>query len=556
MRAAATVVALGAGVTLAGAGPAVAGEAAAQAGATQSGAAQTGATQSGAAQVGRVAGVDWKACSAATLTGVPADQVKLYSCARYRVPVDHDDATLGTIDIALLKRAAKEPAKRIGSLFLNPGGPGGSGLRMPIAGAGYFQPPVLDRFDLIGFDPRGVGASNPLRCFTTAEDASEVMDSMAAVPRTRAEISATLAAYKDYGQFCKNNAGALLNHMSTKDVVRDLDQLRAAVGDQKLSYVGFSYGTLIGSTYAAMFPKQTRAIVIDGNVDPQLRTTDGVTYDLQRAQGFEISLDAFLKRCDQAGDRCAFSSGDPRAKFDELREYLKDQPIQLPGQAQKLDLGAFVGGVSSALYSPAGFASLAEDLQKAYDVIHPLAAQPQGVAPGGLKVLGPGKNGHVDLAPDSPYTGDDSYFGVNCADKPMRISQAQVPGIAGQADRQSPTFGRYQVFSDIAGCPVWPSAKKSDRYSGPWHASTDVPVVVVSNLYDPATQYAFGRKMAAELGNSRLLSVDSFGHCILGRALGVDQAVAGYLTDLTVPAEGQVFQPNTQPFQAARTAQG
>ncbi|WP_328610104.1 alpha/beta hydrolase [Amycolatopsis sp. NBC_00345] len=567
MRAAALVVALGAGTALAGAGSAAAtpaaaagGVQAAQAGAAQIGAAQAGATQAGAAQVGRVAGVAWGTCPDGTLTGVPADQLKLYSCARYRVPVDHDNAALGTIDIALLKRAAKVPAQRIGSLFLNPGGPGGSGLRMPIAGSAYFQPQVLDRFDLIGFDPRGVGDSNPLRCFTTAEDANEVFGAMTPVPLSRGEISTTLSAYKDYGQFCKNNAGALLNHMSTKDVVRDLDQLRAAVGDQKLTYVGFSYGTLIGSTYAAMFPKQARAIVIDGNVDPQLRTTDGVTYDLQRAQGFEISLDGFLKRCDQAGDRCAFSSGDPRAKFDELRAYLKDQPVKLPG-GQSLDINGFTGSVSSALYSPAGFGYLAEDLQTLYDAIHPAGAQPQSpqshaAVSHGLKTLASGKSGLADLAPDSPYTSDDSYFGVNCADKPMAISQAQVPGIAGKADRQSPTFGRYQVFSDIAACPVWPSAKKSDRYSGPWHANTDVPVLVVSNFYDPATQYAFGKSMAAELGNSRLLSVDSFGHCILGDALGVDQAAADYLIDLKVPAEGQVFQPNTQPFEAPAAARG
>ncbi|WP_091613327.1 alpha/beta hydrolase [Amycolatopsis saalfeldensis] len=539
MRAAALVVALGAGAALTGAGSA--------------GAATAAGIQ--AAQAEAVAGVAWGACPEGTLAGVPADQLKLYSCARYRVPVDHDNAALGTIDIALLKRAAKVPAQRIGSLFLNPGGPGGSGLRMPIAGSGYFPGPVLDRFDLIGFDPRGVGDSNPLRCFTTAEDAGEVLGSTTPVPLSRSEISTTLAAYKDYGQFCKNNAGALLNHMSTKDVVRDLDQLRAAVGDQKLTYVGFSYGTLIGSTYAAMFPKQTRAIVIDGNVDPQLRTTDGVAYDLQRAQGFEISLDAFLKRCDQAGDKCAFSSGDPRAKFDELRASLRQQPIQLPG-GQTVDISTFTGGVSGTLYSPSGFGYLAADLQTLYDAIHPLAAQSQSAAPHRLKTLGTAKNGLADLAPDSPYTGDDSYFGVNCADKPMAISQAQVPGIAGQADRQSPTFGRYQVFSDIAACPVWPSAKKSDRYSGPWHANTDVPVLVISNFYDPATQYAFGRRMAAELGNSRLLSVDSFGHCILGGSRTVDQTVAEYLTDLKVPAEGQVFQPDTQPFETPATARG
>lgn len=501
------------------------------------------------AVVGATAAVNWGTCSSDTLAGVPADQVKFYSCARYRVPIDHDNASLGTIDIALLKRAARTPDKRVGSLFLNPGGPGGSGLRMPISGQYYFQPQVLDRFDLVGFDPRGVGQSNPLRCFTTQEDADEVFGAQIPVPLTRAEISGTLASYRDYGRFCKNNAGSLLNHMSTKDVVRDLDTLRAAVGDQKLTFVGFSYGTLIGSTYTSMFPKQSRAIVIDGNVDPALRTSDGVQYDRERAQGFEISLDGFLKRCDQVGAKCAFSDGTPRAKFDELREYLRKQPITIPGGGT-VDINAFTGGVSSVLYSPSAFPGLAEDLQALYTVIHPAGAQAQTLQAKPLKVLTGGKQGLADQNPDSPYTSDDSYFAVNCSDKPFKIKQEQVPDIAAKWERESRTFGRYQAFADTAGCPVWP-AKKPDVYRGPWRAKTDVPVVVVSNYYDPATQYRFGQRMAAELGNSRLLSVDAFGHCILGDALGVDKAVADYLTDLKVPANGQVFQPNVQPFETA-----
>jgi pimeloyl-ACP methyl ester carboxylesterase len=499
------------------------------------------------AVVGATAAVDWGTCPSDTLAGVPEDQVRFYSCARYRVPIDHDNAGLGTIDIALLKRAARTPGHRIGSVFLNPGGPGGSGLTMPIGGQYYFQPPVLDRFDLIGFDPRGVGQSNPLRCFTTQEDAEEVFGAQVAVPLSRAEISGTLASYRDYGRFCRNNAGSLLNHMSTKDVVRDLDTLRAAVGDRKLTFVGFSYGTLIGSTYAAMFPKQSRAIVIDGNVDPALRTSDGVQYDRERAQGFEISLDGFLERCDQVGAKCAFSDGNPRAKFDELREHLRKQPITIPGAAA-VDINSFTGGVSGALYSPAAFPGLAEDLQALYNALHPAGVQAQTLQAKPLKALTPGKQGLADQNPDSPYTSDDSYFAVNCSDKPFKIKQEQVPDIAAKWERESRTFGRYQAFADTAACPVWP-AKKPDAYRGPWRAKTDVPVVVVGNYYDPATQYRFAQRMAAELGNTRLLSVDAFGHCILGDSLGVDQAVADYLTDLKVPAGGQVFQPNVQPFE-------
>lgn len=502
-----------------------------------------------AAATGSTAAVNWGACTKAELARVPADQVRLYSCARYRVPIDHDDASLGTIDLALMKRAAKVPGQRIGSLFLNPGGPGGSGLGMPKRGDKYFQPQVLDRFDLIGFDPRGVGASNPLRCFTTAEDAHDVKLGQISVPISRAEISAAMASFRDYGQFCRRNAGTLLDHMSTRDVVRDLDTLRAAVGDKQLSFAGFSYGTLIGATYAAMFPQQTRAIVIDGNVDPDLRTNDGVTYDVARAQGFEIALDGFLKRCAQAGKACAFGSGDPRAKFDELRDHLRGEPITLPGGA-RFDLGALTDTTSGALYSPDRFPSLAQVLQQAHDVLHPTVQSQKQRYPDPKPLIAAlrAQNTHADTHPDSPYTADDSYYGVNCADKPMGIGPDQVPGVAAKAERESPTFGRGQVFTDIAACSTWPSAKTSDPYRGPWQAHTATPVLVVSNFYDPATQYRFGRRMAAELGNSRLLSVDAFGHCILGDAKGVDEAAAAYLIDLKVPADGQVFQPDTQPF--------
>ncbi|WP_181774050.1 alpha/beta hydrolase [Amycolatopsis pittospori] len=502
-----------------------------------------------AAQVGATPPVQWGACTASQIVGVPADQAKFYSCARYRVPIDHDNAALGTVDIAMLKRAAKTPDKKIGSLFLNPGGPGGSGFRMPIVATSYFQPQVLDRFDLIGFDPRGVGASNPLKCFTTQEDAEDVFGAQVLVPISRQEISSTLAAYRDYGQFCKNNAGALLNHMSTKDVVRDLDKMRAAVGDQKLTFVGFSYGTLIGSTYTGMFPKQSRAIVVDGNVDPALRTSDGVQYDRERARGFEIALDAFLRKCAQVGQKCSFSPGTPREKFDEIRGYLRQQPIKLP-DGSTYGINDFTEAVAGTLYSPLRFPALADDLQAFYNVIHPPAAQTQTAQAFELKVLRSGASGRADVEPDSPYTADDSYFGVNCSDKKITIKQEKVPEIAAKWENESPTFGRYQAFSDVAACPVWP-VKKPDVFRGPWQAKTDTPVLVVGNYYDPATQYLFSKRMADQLGNARLLSVDAFGHCILGDSLGVDKVTADYLIDLKVPANGQVFQPNVQPFESA-----
>ncbi len=503
----------------------------------------------GAADVAAVAAVEWGPCTEDTQAMLPAETAGQYSCGTYRVPIDHDNAALGTIDLALLRRAADEPGRRIGSLFLNPGGPGGPGRTMPIAAESFLEPRVLDRFDVVGFDPRGVGESAPLRCFTTGEDSSEVFSRAVHVPQTLREISDTLATFRDYGGFCERNAGSLLRHMSTKDVARDLDLLRAAVGDAKLNYVGFSYGTLLGATYANMYPENTRALVLDGNVDPELRTGDGLRYDRERARGFEYALDAFLDACKRAAPRCAFGEGSPRQKFDELLRRVREKPVKLP-DGTKVDLSTLVNGVGGALYSPGAFTGLAEDLQKVYGVAVP-SANTKLTALTGRDIgtlLNPPSNVRHDVRPDSAYTGHDSYFAVNCSDKSFRHTQDRLPVLAGEWERKSPVFGRYQAFADPAGCPVWPGG--TDAYRGPWNGETEQPVLVIGNYYDPATQYRFAERMADQLGHARLLSVDAFGHCILGDSDGVDKAVGDYLVNLTVPPPGQVYEPNERPFAA------
>jgi pimeloyl-ACP methyl ester carboxylesterase len=491
-----------------------------------------------------VPGVSWGACPEGSLDRVPPEQRHLFSCATYPVPLDYDNPRKGSVDLALMRRVATDQNQRIGSMFLNPGGPGGSGFGLPTAGDRIFEPDVLARFDLIGFDPRGVARSTPLRCFTTQEEADEVFGRMAGVPVTDEQIAGTMQAYADYSDFCARNAGELLEHMSTKDVVRDLDLMRRAVGDKKLTYVGFSYGTLIGATYANMFPNKMRAIVIDGNVDPKLRTSDGVQYDLERSTGFEIALDAFLKRCKAEGPKCAFSEGDPRAKFDQMRDHLRTTPVTLP-DGTVVTLDAFTGSVSGTLYDLTGLKALAEDLQLLYGVINPTAS-PKLVDV--AKVLNkPTKLGRVDIRGDAPYESDDSYFAVNCTDKPMPKDPEAVPGIADKWEVESPTFGRYQAFADLAGCATWP-LKEREAYTGPWDRKTKNPVLVIGNYYDPATQYEFSKRMASQLGNARLVSVDSFGHCILGDSSCADKITAKYLINLEVPEPGQVCQPDTPPF--------
>jgi pimeloyl-ACP methyl ester carboxylesterase len=507
---------------------------------------------SGSAVAAEPAGVEpvvppiaWRDCPAGDLKDVPPEQVKFYSCGSYRVPIDHDNASLGTIDIGLMRRAAAKPETKIGSVFVNPGGPGGAGRRWAISFARRATQEILDRFDVIGFDPRGVGTSNPLRCFTTGEDAEELLKQQSAVPLSPDEISTTLAVNRDYGKRCEHNAGALLHHMSTRDVVRDLDVLRAAAGDKQLTFVGFSYGTLIGATYANMFPHRMRAFVLDGNVDPELRTNDGLTYDQERARGFEIALRAYFEACVSAERRCSFSDGDPVVKYNELRDYLRRQPIVL-SDGTKITISSMTEAVSSALYRMKRFAPLADDLTKAYKLI---------TGPG-LDRLGrddlpflldPPPATLDDTGPRSPYRGDDSYAAVNCSDKLFTLSQDEIPGLAARWERESVNFGRMHAFGDPATCSVWP-ARDPDTYRGPWNQATDVPIVVVGNLFDPATQYEFSRRMTRQLGNARLVSVDMIGHCALGDSAPLDQVVTRYLLTRQAPEADLMLKPNKPPF--------
>ncbi|WP_090105249.1 alpha/beta hydrolase [Lentzea jiangxiensis] len=489
----------------------------------------------------------WGPCAADVLAEIPAAERTKVSCAVQEVPVDHSRPRGDSTGIVMMKRPAGDPAKKIGSLFINPGGPGGAGLIYSAYGGSFFTPEVLEKFDLIGFDPRGVGRSAPLRCFRTQEEADAVNVGWYALPTTSEEIASSIRQSKAYTDYCKINAGPLLDHMSTEAVARDLDIMRESVGDGQLTYVGFSYGTLLGATYANIFPQRSRALVLDGNVDPQLRLTNGAQYDRERARGFEIALDAMLKRCDSVGvERCAFA-GDARKKFDAIRESLRKGPTTLPNGTQ-VTLTDVVGRTASNLYSPTTFKALTAWLQS----IH-VAQNPSAAALGVQSVVDVpllhnlGGKADVRALPDTPYTSDDSYYAVNCIDKPFSRSNRNWASTAAKWEEESPTFGRYQAASDLLTCPTWP-ARHPDRWIGPWNRHTKNPIVVVGNYYDPATQHLFAQRMAKQLGNARLISVDAFGHCILGDSAGADAAVTRYLVDLTAPVDGTIFQPNAQPF--------
>ncbi|MEU4241781.1 alpha/beta hydrolase [Actinoplanes sp. NPDC026619] len=481
--------------------------------------------------------VQWAACTEASLAG--------FECATREVPLDYDKPHGATTTIALSRRSADDPAHKIGTIFLNPGGPGGAGRGMVVAAAAgrLVAPDVLARFDMVGFDPRGIGASDPLQCFPTDAEAEALFAQMRLVPLSRSEISSTIRANVKYTEGCVRNAGPLLTHMSTLNVAKDLDQLRQAVGDNKLNYIGYSYGTLIGATYANLYPGKVRAVIIDGNVDPDQRTNRRLDNKFDRAGGFEIVLSGFLSECDKAGANCAFA-GNARTKFDALRDRLRHGPAEVPDLGGTVTIDDLTDFISGTMYNIATWPDAALQLQIAYDAIFGGGSAPAALAAHPFPKAKPGPGWSAD---DYLYNGNDSFLAVNCADAPLPRDPWLYPSIAAGFEKASPTFGRAEAFGEVA-CANWP--RISERYDGPWDRKTANTVLVVNPTYDPATRYDFAKRMTTELGNARLLTLDGYGHttrysaCITGW-------YSQYLINGALPPAGTHCKQDRAPFPAA-----
>ncbi|GAA2631577.1 alpha/beta hydrolase [Paractinoplanes durhamensis] len=481
------------------------------------------------------AGLQWAACTEAALAG--------FDCATREVPLDYDKPRGATTTIALARRPADDPAHKIGTIFLNPGGPGGAGRGMVTAAPRIVAPDVLARFDLVGFDPRGIGASDPVQCFPTDAEAAALFARMKIVPLSKPEINSTIQANLAYADGCARNAGPLLEHMSTLNVAKDLDQLRAAVGDRQLNYIGYSYGTLIGATYANLFPGNVRAVIIDGNVDPDQRTNHRMDNKFERAGGFEIVLGGFLAECDKAGvASCAFAGG-ARTKFDALRDRLRQGPVDVPDLGGTVTIDDLTDFISGTMYNIASWPSAAVTLQVAYDGIVGGGTAPAALAARPFPKAQPGPGWSAD---DYAFNGNDSFLAVNCADTRVPRDPGAYPRIAADFERASPTFGRAEAFGEVA-CANWP--RITERYHGPWNARTAKTVLVVNPTFDPATRYDFAERMTGELGNARLLTLDGYGHttrysaCITGW-------YSRYLIDGALPPVGTHCTQDRAPFPA------
>ncbi|MFH0518597.1 alpha/beta fold hydrolase [Streptomyces sp. M41] len=481
-----------------------------------------------------VARLDWSQC-------VPGSE---FDCATMKVPLDYSEPGGRTIELAVVRREATAPGRRIGTLFFNPGGPGGPGtVQMPDSYE-KFPREVRERFDIVSWDPRGIGSSTAMNCFASPEEAAEWNASKpAGFPVGAKERAATFAAYKDLASRCEKRNPELIRHVSTADTARDLDRLRQAVGDAQLTYLGISYGTILAATYANLFPDKVRAMVLDGNWDPQAWTNHGVD-DRPRLTSFlrlgsdrsgAETLDKFLDLCGATtAARCAFSAGSPegtRDKYDQLMQRLRKDPVGA------WTYPATVDSIMNGLYVVhPGWTDLAGRLQDLWRGREP---QPPTLPP------------PPAVRNPNPYVGEEQGTSVLCGDSPNPRDPGVYPALEEGAAARGGDAGRHWTWA-TAGCTYWPLSP--DHYRGPWNTPTAHPLLVIGTAYDPSTPAPAARAMARELADARLLNLDGYGHTALLNPSSCIQAhESRYLIDGVLPPPGTTCrEQDTPPFATPR----
>jgi pimeloyl-ACP methyl ester carboxylesterase len=516
-----------------------------------------------------VPAIEWGPCDIPAPAGTPPVPEN-YRCAVYPVPLDWSDPDNGeTVDLALVKRPAGPPvtpgtpapppsdaaSAPLGSLFVNPGGPSGSGVQfVALAGEFLFPAPVLESYDLVGFDPRFTNSSEGLQCFTGTEDPDDYFSDQFLFPQTPDEIAERDRLNANLEATCAANDDRGRDFMSTTDVARDLAQLHLAVGDPQLNFVGFSYGTLIASYFANLFPDRVGAVVADGVVDPQAYATgytaenppltgevDDRDLDVPTWHRFNDGssqkwiVDEFLRLCEEAGpERCAFAPG-AAERYDALLAALDAEPVvtSFPDGVVTDELVRIIS--YGTLYNGVLMPQLAEDL--AYFEAVVAEQQPASVA----------RIGEITRRATAqlpvPTNGQEQYWGVICGDgRDPNTVDAWVDA----ADESFEGFGPYWAWAD-APCEDW-LGLDADRYEGPWDARTANPVLVVSPTYDPATPYENAIALSQRLSSSSLLTVEGWNHTALGLSACGDEVIATYLLTRQVPAEDVTCAQELLPF--------
>ncbi|MEV7138475.1 alpha/beta hydrolase [Streptomyces tauricus] len=446
-----------------------------------------------------------------------------WKCATLKAPLDWDKPKGDTIDLALIRaQASGAEDRRIGSLLFNFGGPGGSGVTtLPAFGKDYDE--LRARYDLVSFDPRGVGRSAGVKCKDN-EQLDEYFQ-QDGTPDDDAEQRTLLDGTKEFNKACEKNSGKLLPHVRTTDAARDMDLMRQVLGDDELHYFGISYGTELGGVYAHLFPAKVGRAVFDAVVDPTQNSEQG---SLGQAKGFQLALDNFAEDCASKAEECPLgdSAQDVKDRIAKLLADLDGKPI--PGIfPRQLTQTAATSGIAQSLYSKEFWEYLTEGLQQAYDGDGKV-----------LMLLSDSMNGRNQ---DGEYSNiSAANVSINCADDKPRYTAADVRAKLPEFREASSVFGDYLAWG-MVGCTDWVVAGDADHpdVSAPGAA----PILVVGNTGDPATPYEGARKMVDALGKGVgvELTYKGQGHGAYDSgSTCVRDAVNGYLLNGRVPAAGTV----------------
>ncbi|GGQ56860.1 alpha/beta hydrolase [Couchioplanes azureus] len=443
-----------------------------------------------------------------------------YDCASVAVPRDWNAPRSGqTYDVAMIRVRSASQRDRIGSLLINPGGPGASGIDLAVylsfgQALGGLPTEITEKFDIVGFDPRGIGRSSPVTCISAPDQ--DATFAASPDPRSDADFQEVVALNKKVAEGCGRKYGDQLGTFSTEQAARDMDALRAAVGDAKTTYLGFSYGTLLGATYAQLFPDKVRALVLDGAVNPK---QDFVAGSEAQAKGFEHAFTNFTAWCKATPGKCPIAP-DPREAVTDALAKAEVSPVE-GADGREATAGWIFVAVISSLYDESGWQELAEavdDLQAGdADGIFELADE------------------YADRRPDGTYSNlFDANLTVNCADTDDAPSVERVRQLQGEWRAKYPLFGAALAMGMLP-CTFWPG--KRDPY--PAGAATGAPpIVVVGTTGDPATPYENTAELANMLGTGRVLTWEGEGHTAYPSTKCIVDAVDRYLIDLTAPKEG------------------
>lgn len=436
--------------------------------------------------------LDWQACA----------ENAAVECATLSVPIDYSRPEEGRIDMAVARRAATNPEQRVGSLLFMPGGPGGSGVDRLLSGS-PFSPEVAARFDVVSFDPRGTNRSHPVLC-----DADLLVSAPNVVPDTGGTLGDVQAYARKLGDSCREHTGPLIDHVDSVSVARDLDAFRAALGEEKISLYGISYGTLAGQMYAENFPSRVRALVLDSVFDHSLGERG---FFETEARAGEDAFAEFARWC-AGNQQCALHGRDVGQVFDDLYAKAVNGQLHLPGDPATLitpmDL---VTGTIGFFYGP-NWSRAAEELKALADQTPPASAR---------SVAEP-----VPF-PVASFCGD-HRFDISSEGEWVRFWKRQ--------NHAAPHLRTHFAWQVASACIGWPGETGNPQHRLDIEGAP--PILVLNSLHDPATGYEWATNVARQIGGSRLLTYDGWGHGVMGRSECTLGAVDRYLVDLTAPQPG------------------